>query len=96
MFVCLGIYYPPVLLIPATITARQLPPPRCGGSAEEHCEIGALAVLCLPASATLSVPVCPTVSHNSAAIMGRSACPVNGAARSIRPCGPPVLAVSLQ
>ena len=25
--------------------------------------------------------------------MGRSACPVNGAARSVRPCGPPVLGV---
>jgi hypothetical protein len=33
-------------------------------------------------------------SHNPAAIMGRSARPVNGAARSVRPCGPPVLVLS--
>ena len=64
-----------------------------GGSAEEHREVAALAVM-IPA--VFREP-CPfwfaTVSHNLAAIMGRSACPVNGAARSVRPCGPPVLGV---
>ena len=82
-------------LMAASAFPRQSQPvhcsSQCGGSAEEHREIGGLAVLCLPASAALSVPVCRTVSHNSAAIMGRAACPVNGAARSVRPCGPPVL-----
>ena len=81
--------------------ARQLSPitaSKRDGRAASHTARSSLRAVIFPAVFRNTCPfrlLCGFLI-NVAAIMGRSACPVNGAARSVRPCGPPVLAVSLR